>query len=152
MPKQGLIKSCRCARECFICTCICYRFELIVTGWCIIATLVLVQADHFSLIFIAFPTSILKFDFVYKHYLVCSLLWNISYSYQIQVYYVATILYTIVCMDYVNLVWLDPFPCKTLLQLMWPYTGEGVVTQVWNYVLQCLQCLKKLYKSVRLTT
>ena len=45
-------------------------------------------------------------------------------------------------MDYVNLAWLDPLPCKTLLQLIWPYTEESVATQVWNYVLYYLPVFK----------
>ena len=45
-------------------------------------------------------------------------------------------------MDYVNLAWLDPLPCKTLLQSIWPYTEEGVATQVWNYMLQHLPMFK----------
>ena len=40
-------------------------------------------------------------------------------SSQLQVYYIATILYTIVCMDYVNVVWLDPPLFKSLLQSIW---------------------------------
>ena len=69
-------------------------------------------------------------------YISCFFLQNTIYSQQLQVYYVATILHTIVHMDYVNLV------CKALLQLVWPYTEEGVVTQVWNYVLQCVLMVK----------
>ena len=45
-------------------------------------------------------------------------------------------------MDYVYLAWLALFPCKTLLQSIWPYTEEGVATQVWNYMLQCLPMFK----------
>ena len=52
---------------------------------------------------------------------------------QLQVYYVATILYIIVCMDYVNLTWLDPLLCKILLQQIW--LEEGVAIRVWNYML-----------------
>ena len=37
-------------------------------------------------------------------------------------------------MDYVNVAWLDAFPCKTLLQSILQYTEEGVATQAWNYV------------------
>ena len=39
IPAKVGIKSCRCARECFICTCIwLHVFELTNTGWCIIVT------------------------------------------------------------------------------------------------------------------
>ena len=41
-------------------------------------------------------------------------------------------------MDNVNLAWLDPLPCKTLLQSVWPYTEESVAIQMWNYVLDRL--------------
>ena len=51
----------------------------------------------------------------------------------------ATILYTIVHMDCINLAWLDPILCKTLLQSIWPYT---VATRVWNYVLYRLPVFK----------
>ena len=44
---------------------------------------------------------------------------------------VATILYSIVGMDHINLAWLDLLPCKTLL----PYMEKHVSTQVWNYML-----------------
>ena len=43
--------------------------------------------------------------------------------------------YTIVCVNYVNLAWLDPLLCKTLLQSIWPYTEVGVAMPVRNYVL-----------------
>ena len=45
-------------------------------------------------------------------------------------------------MDYINLEWLDPLSCKTLLQSVWPYTEEGVAMQVWNYVLYRLPMFK----------
>ena len=45
-------------------------------------------------------------------------------------------------MDYINLVWLEPLPCKTLLQSVWPYTEESVATLVWNYLLYCLPMFK----------
>ena len=38
-------------------------------------------------------------------------------------------------MDCINLAWLDPILCKTLLQSIWPYTEDCVATRVWNYVL-----------------
>ena len=37
-------------------------------------------------------------------------------------------------MDYVNLVWLDPLSCKTLLQLIWPYMEEDVAIGVELWV------------------
>ena len=46
-------------------------------------------------------------------------------------------------MDYVNLIWLDPLPCKMLLQSVWAYTKESVATQVWNYVLYHLSLFKR---------
>ena len=45
-------------------------------------------------------------------------------------------------MDYVNLAWLDPLLCKMLLQLVWPYTEEGMAMGVWNYVLYHLPMFK----------
>ena len=67
---------------------------------------------------------------------------NTSYSQQLQVQYIATILYTIVHMECIDLAWLDPLPCKTLLQSIWPYTEEGVATLEWNYMLQHLPLFK----------
>ena len=45
-------------------------------------------------------------------------------------------------MDCINLAWLDPISCKTLLQSIWPYTEDGVTTQVWNYELYRLPVFK----------
>ena len=45
-------------------------------------------------------------------------------------------------MDYVNLAWLDPLPCKMLLQSVWSNTEESVATRVWNYVLYHLPMFK----------
>ena len=45
-------------------------------------------------------------------------------------------------MDCINLAWLDPISCKTLLQLIWPYTEDGLAMRVWNYVLYRLPVFK----------
>ena len=45
-------------------------------------------------------------------------------------------------MDNVNLAWLDPLPCKMLLQSVWQYTEENVAIQVWNYVLYHVPMLR----------
>ena len=50
----------------------------------------------------------------------------IGSSYNYGTYTVATILRTVVCMDYVGLASLDPLLCKTLLQAIWPYMEEDV--------------------------
>ena len=38
-------------------------------------------------------------------------------------------------MDYGNLVWVDPFPCKVLQQAISLCTEEGVAMQLWNNML-----------------
>ena len=99
------------------------------------------------LTFIAIATLFLEFEFFIRNIILFDCLLFVEYqlrmySQQLQVHYVATILYTIVCMDCANLAWLDPLPCRTLLQSIWPYTKEGVAMLAWNYVLQCLPMFK----------
>ena len=68
------IKSCRYARECFICTCIwLHVFELTVTGWCIIIIAIhsCFELTTCVLTFVAIPTSFFKSKIFI--YLVCLL-------------------------------------------------------------------------------
>ena len=73
-PVKVEIKPCRCARDCFICTCIrLYVFELTVTGWCIIVPY---MAQYFymvklhgqllvSLLFTVIPTYLSNSKFLF---------------------------------------------------------------------------------------
>ena len=45
-------------------------------------------------------------------------------------------------MGYINLAWLDPLSCKTLLQWVWPCIEKAVAIRVWNYVLYLLPMFK----------
>ena len=109
---------------------------LTVTDWCVVATYIAISNwFELSTCFLTFyydPYFLSQIQFfIYIILVVIDILCT-----------VATILYTIMRMNCINLVWLDPLPCKILLQSLWPYTKEGVAMQVWNYVLQCLPMLK----------
>ena len=121
-------KSCRCAKNALFVHKFSYMVELTVTDWCVIATYVAIS-NWFEL-------STCFLTFYYDPYFLSQIQFFIYYlsSYR-YTSYVATILYTIMHMNCINLVWLDPLPGKILLQSLWLYTKEGVAMQVWNYVL-----------------
>ena len=52
----------------------------------------------------------------------------------VAILYIAKILSS-VCINYGNLMWADPSPCKVLKQAISLCTEEGVVMQLWNYML-----------------
>ena len=64
---QSRVKSCRCARECFICSCIwLHVFELTVTGWCFYSCIAISNWSELTTYFFTFycdPYALLFFKF-----------------------------------------------------------------------------------------
>ena len=130
-----MIKSCKRARKCFI-----YAYVWL-HGWANSYTLVhyshMAISNWFKLTtcFLLLLWSLLPFSNSNFLYILFAYFLNTSYCTYRYTMLLHTILYTLVCMDNVNLVWLMPLLCKTLLQSIWPYTKMGMAMWVWKYVL-----------------